>query len=216
MSSGDRIAREKALVLAEGVCKWLSGNCERIEIVGSIRREKATVGDIEIVCLPANKPGLNSALATLIENGSIKKKMYRQKTKLITRWGERMKSMVIHGVTCELYIADADNYGYIKWLRTGPADGNLAVVTRMDREAAAMRFHQGYGWITSYENGYPVYESKLHLPDEGTVFKCLGLGDVIDPKWRREDVYAANWKGVLPGYLLHEHRADEPKQRKLF
>lgn len=221
MSSGDRIPREKALILAEGVVSWLSGDCDQMEIVGSIRRERETVGDIEIVCRPNNTYQFNATLDALIKAKTIRKKTYQRidghgKRIVYTRWGDKLKSFIIEGVTCELYIADADAYGYIKWLRTGPGDANQYVVTRMKQEKSAMRFDSGYGWITSYNGEYPNYETKLHLPDEETVFKLLGLGEVINPKWRRDDVYRHNWKGVLPAYALHPYKADEPKQRKLF
>ena len=220
MSTGERIPRDKANALANGVIVWLESHCEQIEIVGSIRREKATVGDIEIVCRPGNIYQFNSTLNTLIKDGHIKKKHYPSgkigSGKTVTRWGERMKSMVIYGVTCELFIADNDNYGYIKWLRTGPGDANQYVVSRMKRERSFMRFKDGYGWICSYQGDAVSYDTKLHLPDEEAVFHALGMGNVIPPKFRHEKVYGERWKGVLPGYLLDKLKADEPKQRKLF
>ena len=41
-----------AMMLAGKVVDELAPVCERIEIAGSIRRKKPTIGDVEIVCIP--------------------------------------------------------------------------------------------------------------------------------------------------------------------
>lgn len=211
MSSSERVPYGKALVLAGGIINWLQPYCDKIEVAGSIRREKETVGDIEIVCQPHNRHGLDVTLNGLIENGSIRKAMYGDKT----RWGDRLKCFVLSGVNVELAIGDADNFGYLLWLRTGPSDGNKYVVTRMLVENSAMRFKDGYGWLCEYIGDNPTYKHKLSLPDEETVFKALGFETVINPLLRGEKLYKAEWKGVLPGYQLDVLRVNEPQQRRL-
>ena len=42
----------QVLPIAESLVEKLRPACERIEIAGSLRREKAMVGDIEIVAVP--------------------------------------------------------------------------------------------------------------------------------------------------------------------
>ena len=42
----------QARAVAESLCTLLAPNCLRVVIVGSIRREKPTVGDIELLILP--------------------------------------------------------------------------------------------------------------------------------------------------------------------
>lgn len=216
MSSNDRVERDKALILATGVINWIKSYCDKVEIAGSLRREKETVGDIEIVIQPHNRNGLDITLNRLIEDGTIKKAWYANKGGMVTRWGDRLKCFVIAGVTVEMAIGDADNFGYLYWLRTGPSDGNKFVVTRMMVENAAMRFHDGYGWLCDYVGDTPEYRHKMHLPDEETVFKALGFSNVINPLWRSEKLYKAEWKGVLPRYLLADMLADEFKQKRLF
>lgn len=41
-----------ALAYAHHIVKWLGPFCERIEVAGSIRRRRPTVGDVDIVCIP--------------------------------------------------------------------------------------------------------------------------------------------------------------------
>lgn len=70
----------RAKVLAEEVRQVLAPYCEQIEIAGSIRREKAEVGDIEIICIPKFveeeaeiEPGLDSFLGDVdLEKGTRK------------------------------------------------------------------------------------------------------------------------------------------------
>jgi DNA polymerase/3'-5' exonuclease PolX len=53
MSSKQRIPLARARIIAGEIVDLLTPVCERIEVAGSVRREKATVGDnIEIVCVP--------------------------------------------------------------------------------------------------------------------------------------------------------------------
>jgi len=52
MADGRRIPREHALPVAEALRDELQSVCDRIEIAGSLRREKPTVGDIELVAQP--------------------------------------------------------------------------------------------------------------------------------------------------------------------
>jgi DNA polymerase (family 10) len=59
MGGDRRIPLEAAQVIAEGAVHYLRPYCERIEIGGSIRRKKKTVGDIEIVAIPKVKKALD-------------------------------------------------------------------------------------------------------------------------------------------------------------
>jgi hypothetical protein len=52
MSAGIAIPRVTALRVAESLRATLYGACDRVEIAGSIRREKPQVHDIEIVVVP--------------------------------------------------------------------------------------------------------------------------------------------------------------------
>lgn len=220
MSDNNRIPRDKALVIAEGVIKWLESYCTQIEIAGSLRREKDTVGDIELVCLPHNMQGLRNTLDSMVALGTIDKKLYRHvdhkgKTSYVPRWGDKLKCFILADVTVELHIGDIHNFGYLYWLCTGPSDGNTFVMSKLAAAKAAIRFDKGYGWLCDYIGNNAVYQHKLHLPDEQTVFKCLGM-DFIRPLWRCEAVYKAEWQGTLAKFQLDEFRVREPKQQKLF
>ncbi len=54
----EKMRFEKAYSIAERVMKLLKPFCDRIEIAGSLRREKEEVKDIEIVAIPkSNREG---------------------------------------------------------------------------------------------------------------------------------------------------------------
>jgi DNA polymerase/3'-5' exonuclease PolX len=52
MGGDRRIPIEAARAVADAAVHYLRPYCERIEIAGSIRRKKKTIGDIEIVAIP--------------------------------------------------------------------------------------------------------------------------------------------------------------------
>lgn len=49
------IPLSEAKTIALEIYELLKPHCERIKIAGSIRREKAFVNDIEIVCIPKKR-----------------------------------------------------------------------------------------------------------------------------------------------------------------
>ena len=53
------LSYQTAATLAVALCEQLKPYCDRIHIAGSIRRHKADVKDIEIVCLPKSNPVKN-------------------------------------------------------------------------------------------------------------------------------------------------------------
>ena len=60
-----RVPLARAQVVAAEVVALLAPACERIEIAGSVRREKTDVGDIEIVCTPSVYHASQPVLGTL-------------------------------------------------------------------------------------------------------------------------------------------------------
>lgn len=122
---------EDARLVAGVVLHWLGDACERIEIAGSVRREKETVKDLEIVYMPklvmgqatlfgdaARVPATEERIMTLVRE---RKLMWDE---LTPRRGEKYQRLihVSTGMVVELFRADMDNWGAIMMIRTGPAD----------------------------------------------------------------------------------------------
>ncbi len=116
-----------AQYIAQEVVKELTPFCDRIEIAGSIRRQKAEVGDIEIVCIPTTEAddlfsgdpdaprrrvdGFRQQVNAMDHiKGSALLGKFMQRTRYIST-GE--------SITVDIFTATPDNWGYIFAIRTG-------------------------------------------------------------------------------------------------
>jgi len=184
------------LVLAKAGMEQLRGllapGCDRIEEAGSIRREKATVKDIEFVIVPRAEPvpvgpvdmfgqaqavmtAFDLLLSELTEAGVLEPAS--------RNLGSRLKKFWIRlegwqkPVKVELYLTTPGQWGYIYMLRTGPDSFNRKWVTP---QAKGGQLPEGYtcggGWIK--QNGVA-----LETPEEADVFRILGW-EFVSPKER--------------------------------
>lgn len=112
--------------IAQEVVGQLRPHCERAEIVGSVRRGKEHVSDLELVLAPsAYDIGLlKHGLPEVVDRWEI------IKGKLIpgkTRYTQRMHPS---GIKLDLFLANETNFGYLQALRTGPANYSIRLVVR--------------------------------------------------------------------------------------
>lgn len=153
------IARQHASAFALA----LAPLCQRIEIAGSLRRGKSEVKDVEIVYIPTDSKALLARLDSWVIAGRIRKALYPDGS---MRWGEKYRGVLVEGIRIELFAADADNWGYQLWLRTGPADANQYVMRQCISFESPYRARDGYWWAG---------EERLHIPDETEMFRLLGM-----------------------------------------
>jgi len=171
-----------ALAIAEAWKTLLCTACDRIEIAGSIRREKETVGDIEIVCIPKyqrdmfqnplidTETALDHLLSLFEDEGFCRKEM----------GGHRYQRYIIseHELQLDLFCTTPEQWGVIFALRTGPAEFSKKLVTP----------HWQGGFL---ESGYSVREGRVwhgglmaETPEEKDFFEYTKCG-WIDPWSRR-------------------------------
>jgi len=100
--------REEARRIALKYLNTLKPFCQRIEIAGSIRREKLEVKDIEIVCIP-QETGFSAEVNKL-------EKVKGEPT------GKYTQRILPEGISLDLFIANEKNWGLIFAIRTGSAD----------------------------------------------------------------------------------------------
>ena len=219
MSGDTRVPIAQAERIAKEVELLISHLCQKLTIAGSIRRQREDVGDIELVVIPLNLRALLVRLDNLVEKEIITKALYRHvdghaNESQVPRWGEKLRCFHYKNMRVELSIATPENYGYQLWLRTGPADANEWIMVKLAEEKAAIRFHEGYGWLTEYTGNTPIYKHKLSIPDEQTFFKVLRLPYII-PRWRTKRIYEVEWAGSASIFMLRDLIIKEPEQKKL-
>lgn len=129
-----RMHLDRARNLAESYVADLAPACERIEIAGSIRRKAPTVGDIELVLIAKPELGLFGGGVTL--DGTLTAMLERGRLIPGRINGPKAKQFILphaDGMALELYICNAQTWGALFTIRTGPADFARQVVTGRDK-----------------------------------------------------------------------------------
>lgn len=167
MSTGDRIPLHEAQMLAQAFLADLAYP-GLIDIAGSLRRRRPTVGDLEFVAdsgeesLAPDLPTLDACLERALASGLVQPRFNAQGMR--AGWGERLKKLVYRGVPVDLWIVRPDrNYATTLLIRTGPGDANQALVTHTQRGGLLpdhLMFYEGNLWRTYF----PVTNGLDQLP----------------------------------------------------
>jgi DNA polymerase/3'-5' exonuclease PolX len=171
----------EALELAQKVVEILAPACERIEIAGSIRRQKPEVGDIEIVAISAKVQRYNMFMEPVGEVDQLSFD-WAIKEAFLNGWrvlknGPLYKQFNIGPCCLDLFITTPEKWGVIYTIRTGSADFSHRLMTPK-RYGGMMP-----AWAKIADGRVWHGEQVLETPEEADVFKALGL-DWIEPKDR--------------------------------
>lgn len=206
MSGGEAKPHAEMLGLALEVIALLAESCTRIAIGGSLRRGKAMVGDIEIVCqpdfqeLPMGRAGFIHMKQDAVKwkcDRLLEDRIFQPRTNMsgnVEAWADRHKRAWYKGVKVDLFIVLPDrSWGYTMLLRTGPGDANQVLVTRegvYNREGNRGICPQPY----EFKDGdLHVGDQRVETPEEKDVFAALGL-PYIAPPLRSVEMYQ-RWAG---------------------
>ena len=175
----------KALPTAERLCSELADTCERIELAGSIRRQRSEVGDIEIVAIPIRCVNLlgdvDDELPTRLE--ARLGQWERDGRIAITKFGPKMKQFTLKlssgiRISVDISVTTAECWPVILAIRTGPWQYSKAFVTQ--RAKAGL-----------LQNGCHVSEGRLYqdgrlveLRDERHFFEFV-QGGYLPPENRK-------------------------------
>jgi DNA polymerase/3'-5' exonuclease PolX len=203
MSAKTRLPLTDATVLAEEVRDLLAPFCARLEIAGSIRRQRDTIGDIELVAIPtllaqpdlfgtegageprnllAERVGALLGLEVLTPRLN---KLGRQSL------GPQNKLLLFKGFALDLFITDAERWGVTFAIRTGGREFSHVLVTPVNQDAKEEEtgrslgpglcpvWLQVKGWRVRHRSTQEPYDT----PEEEDVFRMLGV-PLIPPEER--------------------------------
>lgn len=167
MSDGKRMTLEYARALALGVVDLLRPLCDRIEVAGSVRRQKAEVGDVEIVCIPKAQFDLvGQAYRT---DKDIEHALYQAGLQF-RKNGPKFKQFDVGDGRCDLFLTTPEQWGVIFTLRTGSAEFSHRLV--MPKALGGML----PGYLRVQEGRLVHVDGQvLETPEEEDVFRALGL-----------------------------------------
>lgn len=193
-----------ARVVAERIVRELKPACAQLAVVGSVRRRRPQVSDLELVVVSkgAGRPvfgdastgrtALDQRLGILRRQGTLgvwhKDPKDGPKYKTFSILPERMK--------LDLFIADADNYGYLQAIRTGDQDFSRLLVTNVSTGGLLpddLHCQAGYVW-----RGHTM----LKTPTEHSFFALLGL--TPPPAMARTVEHAQKLRAQVPAGALFE------------
>lgn len=184
MSGGAAIRWAEAHAVATELVGLLADSCERIEIAGSIRRRKGEVHDLELVVIPRHEQRPVAGLlettwvpVNLLDEQLGRLRMGHQvRLRPVTvrraggavetqeRDGDLYKALEFRGMPVDLFITDAERWGCIFALRTGPGDWNERVVTDCKR------------WFRTVSGGRVQHLGRpVPTPEEADFFRALGV-----------------------------------------
>jgi DNA polymerase (family 10) len=166
MSEKPRFPFAAALLVAEELCSALKPHCERMAIAGSLRRQKPTVGDVEILLVPtmgerkvdlfatAQISNADLALALLLGKGILAK---RPNAKGIFTYGPQNKLMVhcASGIPVDLFATDAAGWFRSLVIRTGPKELNIRLIDSARRNGVQVHAY-GSPALVRISTGKPL------------------------------------------------------------
>lgn len=196
MSTGTRLPLAGPAHVAAEIYGQLAPSCVRLEAAGSIRRDKADVGDIEFVAIPryreepASLWGDTSRVSVLGETLAMLEgeRPERTHSAMLERLagGDRYVKLrhLASGMQVDLFLVlPPASWGVIFLIRTGPADYSQWLVTyarHMGLHVVGGRLHNGLGIPGREDCTCEV----IPTPEEGDVYDALGL-PWIEPSERR-------------------------------
>jgi DNA polymerase (family 10) len=170
-----RIPLARAQAIAARIIERIGPFCERIEIAGSIRRERPDVGDIDIVALANDRPAIESTI--------------RERAHILKCGPEMILANLRDGTQLDLWFARRDlitpdllaprtlpaNFGSVLLCRTGSKAHNIGIVEQAKRQG--LRWHPHDGLFRDQE--------PIAATEETDILTALGL-PWIEPTRREQ------------------------------
>ncbi|HRW04880.1 MAG TPA: DNA polymerase/3'-5' exonuclease PolX [Caldilineaceae bacterium] len=171
-------ARPLALSLVDGLQEALpQGTIERIEIGGSLRRWKETIGDLDILCVSQEPAAVMKAFQTLPQVHDV------------THAGDTKSSVILaSGLQVDLRVVEKQHWGAALQYFTGSKEHNVPVRDLALRQGWSLN---EYG-LTATGKGNAAEGEERFFEEEAALYEFLGL-DWVPPELRenRGEIQAA-------------------------
>lgn len=182
MSNNPKLPYATMQPIATSLVNRFAANCQRIELAGSLRRQKDMIGDIEIIVIPTS--ALYAQLDDLLVTGKIRHTEPRK------RWGEKLRSFLFDtksGTTIQVDLflqPDPATWGVNMMIRTGCSEFSHRMVTKRSQS----------GWMpdTLQVKDARVWSNgkAIDTPEEEDVFALWDIAFVA-PQLRMPDYQPA-------------------------
>lgn len=168
-----KLALARAKQLADNLVADLGDACEQLAIVGSVRRRKPEVGDIELLAVPKFTEDLFGGAGESLLDAFLSR-MVEKSLLVAIKGGDKYKQFSIP-LCCKLdvFVTTPDRWGLAMAVRTGPANFSQHLVT--------YRKHGGYlPAHLAVRDGFAVWQGDKQLPTatEKELFELFGM------KWK--------------------------------
>lgn len=188
-SFGTRVSIAVALPIAEQFAEALRGSklCQHVEIAGSMRRRKETVGDIDILVVTKHPEKVTKFFVG-----------YPQVTQILAEGETRSSVLLGHGLQADLRVVDENVFGAALHYFTGSKDHNVAI-RKMGIAKGLTISEYGVYKGTAEKKG-----ALVAAKTEKDVYKAVGL-PFIPPELREGggEIEAAQ-AGKLPDLVTEE------------
>jgi DNA polymerase (family 10) len=171
---------EAASRVSDTIVNALRDVCEQIRVVGSIRRKKACVHDIDLVVVPLYKERETRSLFPEKRLTSLLDERLSQLAStrriLVKSNGEKMKCVEFReaNVSIDIYIASRENWATLLLIRTGSREHNIYLC----------KLAQSLGMQLKADGSGLFRDGTVMAGDsEESIFFALGL-DYVDPEAR--------------------------------
>lgn len=173
---------ERAHSVARGIVAALAPHCERIQIAGSIRRERPEVGDIEILYQPkmiekhelfgklrVTDPEVEKTILRMERDGILARRT-RQDGRNTFGLCNKLMVHVASGIPVDLFTATPENWFSLLVCRTGSKEINISI--------AAAAKARGWRW-QPYAGGFSrrlhPHNQILPIDSEEAAFLLVGM-----------------------------------------
>jgi DNA polymerase (family 10) len=171
----ERCKIDEATVIAESIYESLKDleGVQQIEVAGSLRRAKETIGDIDILIAADEEfiPGLFEVFTT-----------HERVTEILGKGDTKSSVRTIEGRQVDLRIVKSEHFAAALMYFTGSKEHNVVMRSRARERGMSLN---EYGLYKLDENGETNWEANQPFETEADIYKMLGLSWV--PPELRED-----------------------------